>query len=191
VSQGQGFPEEEAMKQKLVSTVSLLSVSVLALALGGEARGTAASKSQIAIHEQGKNPQTNLQAKGAFPRGTFTIDLALSPFGPRGTTVITTSPGNPRQVNGQKVTQFTGTDTLKNTKGQLELAFRGIHIEVNNKLTPSGFQVGPSVEYGTWKIRTATGIYEGWKGGGNWAAALYGYSPSQPYSVEWDGHITH
>jgi hypothetical protein len=123
-------------------------------------------------------------------RGTFTIELALSPFGPGGTTKIALNPGNLRQVNGQKVTPFDGTDHLKSAKGQLELAVRGVHIEVNNKLAPSGYQVGPSVEYGTWKIRTATGIYKGWKGGGNWAAALYGYTNVQPYSVEWDGYIT-
>jgi hypothetical protein len=155
------------------------------------ASGGTASKSQIAIHEVGKQLQTGTQSQGNFPRGTFTIDLALTPFGPKGTTIATSSPSNPTQVKGQERTQFTGTDTLKSTKGQLELAFRGVHIEVNDKLTPSGFHVGPAVEYGTWKVRTATGIYQGWRGGGNWAAVLYGYGKSQPYSVEWDGYVTH
>jgi hypothetical protein len=49
--------------------------------------------------------------------------------------------------------------------------------------------LGPAAEYGTWKIKTATGIYHGWKGGGIWAAVVYG-GKVEPYSVEWDGSIT-
>jgi hypothetical protein len=57
---------------------------------------------------------------------------------------------------------------------------------VNGKLTSSGFLVGPAVEYGTWRIKTATGIYQGWKGGGIWASATYGHVHPGPYSVERD-----
>jgi hypothetical protein len=66
-----------------------------------------------------------------------------------------------------------------------------MHIDVNMKATPSGGNtVGNAAEYGTWKITAATGIYQGWKGGGNFAAVSYGYQNLQPSSVEWDGYIT-
>jgi hypothetical protein len=61
---------------------------------------------------------------------------------------------------------------------------------VNQKVTPSGDVVGSAAEYGTWKITAATGIYQGWKGRGTFAAVLYGYQNAQPYSVEWDGYVT-
>lgn len=174
----------------VVAVVSLLA-GALGVSLDGGASGATASKSRIAIHQQGKNDQTTTQAQGAVLRGTFRIELDLTPYGRRGTTTITTSPSNVHTVNGQDQTPFIGTDRLKSAKGELQLAFRGIHIDVNSKLLPSGYRVGPQVEYGTWTIKSATGIYKGWKGGGNWAASLYGYTPSQPYSVEWDGYITH
>ena len=70
------------------------------------------------------------------------------------------------------------------------IAFNGTHIPVNNKATSSGIAVGPAVESGTWKIKSASGAYEGWKGGGLFAAAIYGYTINPSYSVEWDGEIT-
>jgi hypothetical protein len=72
----------------------------------------------------------------------------------------------------------------------IDLRFTGIHIDVNQKVTPSGDVVGSAAEYGTWKITAATGIYQGWKGRGTFAAVLYGYQNAQPYSVEWDGYVT-
>jgi len=70
------------------------------------------------------------------------------------------------------------------------LSVKGTHIDVNSKLNTSGQLVGPAAEHGTWKIKSATGIYQGWKGGGNWASIGSGYENVQPYSVEWDGYIT-
>jgi hypothetical protein len=165
---------------------SVVALSV-ASAAAGVASGSAASRSQIAIHEQGKHNITN----ESLPiLGTFTIELAGAPFGPKGTTTIAPAPGATTYVNGQARTAITGTDTLTSTKGRIVLAITGTHISVNGKLTPSGFLVGPTVEYGTWKIKTATGIYQGWKGRGNWASTEYGYTQPEPYSVEWDGYIT-
>ena len=155
-------------------------------AVGGVASGNTASKAQINIHESGTiNTAKPPFAQGAI-RGKFTIQLNLSPFGPGGTTAIVPSPAPTKYVNGEEQIPFTATDHLTSKTGTLELAIKGIHIDVNINAN----RLGPAAEYGTWKIRSATGIYEGWKGGGNWASVAYGYGKLQPYSVEWSGYIT-
>ena len=177
------------MERSVLAAGSLLAASVIALAVGGAAWGTSASRSQIAIHEQGTD-HVNQQGTTGAVRGKFTIDLALTPFGPDGTTVIYAIPAATRKVNGQVQVPFVATDHLTSKTGRLTLAVKGTHFDVNNKLSPSGVFVGPKAEYGTWRIEAATGIYQGWKGGGNWASVAYGYGNVQPYSVEWDGFIT-
>ena len=156
---------------------------------GAAQPGRASAKLQIAIHEQGTD-HVNQQGTTGAVRGKFTIDLALTPFGRGGTTVIYAIPTTTRKVNGQVQVPFVATDHLTSETGRLTLAVKGTHFDVNNKLSPSGVFVGPKAEYGTWKIEAATGIYQGWKGGGNWASVAYGYGNVQPYSVEWDGFIT-
>jgi hypothetical protein len=93
-------------------------------------------------------------------------------------------------VNGQAEIPLTGSDTLTSKSGQITLALRGTYVGVNSTLSSSGQALGPGAEYGTWKIKSASGMYQGWKGGGNWAAVISGYSIAQPYSLEWDGYIT-
>ena len=170
---------------RLLMLASPFAVSVIAVAVGGGASGATASKSLVAIHVQGANP-LNQYTKGIH--GSFNVELAKTPFA-RGTSLIYPTPAATRIVNGQEQTSFAGEDTLTNAKGKLVLAFRGIHIDVNGKLV-SGQVVGPAAEYGTWKVRSATGIYQGWRGGGNWASVACCYQNAQPYSVEWDGYIT-
>jgi hypothetical protein len=172
---------------KTMQRVAMVVVLLVAVAAAGAASGSGASRSQIAIHEQGKN---NLTTSGAPELGTFTIDLAGAPFGPKGTTRIFPSAGATTYVNGQTRIGVIATDTLTSTKGRIVLAITGTHIDVNGKLTPSGHFVGPAVEYGAWKVKSATGIYHGWKGGGVWASVGYGYVQPEAYSVEWDGYIT-
>jgi hypothetical protein len=173
-----------------VAFVLLLSVSGVAVAVSGVAPGSTASRSLIAIHEQGTNNLNGQSGNGAT-HGTFTIELQKAPFGPGGTTVIYAIPsGTGGAVKGQEQIPFVATDHLTGKTGKIVLAVKGTHIDVNSKLNTSGQVVGPAAEYGTWKIRTATGIYQGWKGGGNWASVAYSYRNVQPYSVEWDGYIT-
>ena len=168
---------------KVLAVLAVLAVP----AVGGVASGNTASKAQINIHESGKiNTAKPPFAQGAI-RGKFTIQLKLSPFGPGGTTAIVPVPAPTKYVNGEEQIPFTATDHLTSKAGTLELAIKGIHIDVNVKDTNDR---GPFAEYGTWKIRAATGTYEGWKGGGSWASAAVGYGKIQPYSVEWDGYIT-
>jgi hypothetical protein len=167
----------------VIAFVSLLAVSVIAVA----ANGSTASRSTIAIHEHGTNP---VAQGSAGMRGTFTIDLAGAKSGPSGTTYSYPDPSPTRYVDGEAQTPFVGTDTLTSKQGHIELAVIGTHIDVNNKLLSSGSVVGPAAEYGTWTIKTATGIYRRWRGGGNWASVTYGYGDVEPYSVEWDGYVT-
>jgi hypothetical protein len=172
---------------RTVMFVSLPLASVIALAVGGVARGTTASTSLIAIHEHGTDPVASI-SRGAT--GNFTIQLAGSHFGPAGSTYNVPDPALDTHVNGEDQIPFIGRETLSSAKGRIELAYVGTEIMVNSKPLPSGSVVGPAVEYGTWKVKTASGIYRGWKGGGNWAAVIHGYGRVEPYSVEWDGYIT-
>jgi hypothetical protein len=174
---------------RALAFVSVLSGGAIALALGGAASASTASRTQIEIHEQGTNLVNQPGATGSM-HGKFTIELKLAPFGPGGTTVVYGEPVAIRQVNGQEQITLAASDRLTSKTGTIEIAAKGIHIDVNSKLSPSGHRIGPAAEYGTWKIRAATGIYEGWKGGGNFASVAYGYGKAQPYSVEWDGYIT-
>lgn len=123
-------------------------------------------------------------------RGKFTIYLRGLPFGPAGTTLWFALPGNTRYVHGQAQIPFSGTDHLTSKKGRIDLAINGTRIDLNQKVTPSGNVFGPMVRYGTWKVASATGIYQGWKGGGDFAELFFGYQNAQPYSVEWDGFVT-
>jgi hypothetical protein len=168
----------------------VVALAIVAGALGSPSARSAstASRKQIAIHEQGTDNRLGQGTAGAV-RGKFTIELAKTPFGPGGTTVIYATPSGTRQVNGQVQIPFGATDRLTSKNGTIDLAISGIHIDVNGKLHPSGTFIGPAAEYGTWKIRTATGIYQGWRGGGNWASVASGYRNRQPYSVEWDGYV--
>ena len=175
------------MKRKLLTFAA---VGILAaLSLGSPLGATPAAKSLIQIHESGTINELKSDVQGAV-KGKFTIELKLSPFGPAGTTAIYAVPATTRVVNGQQQIPFTATDNMTSKGGTLVIAVKGIHFDVNPKTTPSADQFGPAAEYGTWKIRSATGIYEGWKGGGNWASVSYGYKKIEPYSVEWDGYVT-
>lgn len=166
---------------KVLAVLAVLPVP----AVGGVASANTASKAQINIHESGTiNTAKGPSAPGAI-RGKFTIQLKLSAFGPGGTTAIVPVPATTKYVNGEEQIPFTATDNLTSKTGTLELAITGIHIDVNVNAN----RLGPAAEYGTWKIKSATGIYAGWKGGGSWASVAYGYGKLQPYTVEWSGYI--
>jgi len=176
--------------RRLATLASLLCVAVVALPIPGVAARTTAPRSQskIVIHEHGTNIQDS--APGSGVRGTFTIELEGRRFGPAGTTIYYGAPGPTKYVNGQAQVPYSGTDHLTSKEGRVDLAVRGTRIDLNPKVTPSGNVFGPVVRYGTWKIASATGIYKGWKGGGNFAAVYFGYQNAQPFSVQWDGYIT-
>jgi hypothetical protein len=171
-------------------SVTALAAAAFALTAtaAAEPKVTVASKVQIAIHEQGKD---SLKPGGATG-GTFTIEVASPGSTPTsGKTRITQVPGPTKYVDGQQRIPFSAEDTLTSSKGQLVIAISGTHIPLNNKASAAGYAVGPAAETGTWKIKSGSGVYQGWKGGGPFASAVYGYTVVPSYSVEFDGYITH
>ena len=50
--------------------------------------------------------------------------------------------------------------------GKLELAFTGIHIDLNDKLASNGVAVGPAAEYGTWDGQIGDGNLQRKEDGG-------------------------
>jgi len=165
----------------------LAGAAVAIVAAVAAASGTAAGggTTQIAIHEHGTTPTGDT---GTIT-GRFALDVAATPLGPGGTTRISTDPASTTFLHGQTRVAFSGIDTLTNKYGRIEIAFNGTHIPINTHLV-SGRAIAPAVETGTWKIKAATGDYQGWTGSGVWAAAIWGYGARQQYAVEWDGSLT-
>ena len=78
---------------------------------------------------------------------------------------------------GQRYDIHSGVDTMDGKKGGLELTFSGHSVNA---------APGLYIEYGTWRISSASGIYKGWKGGGNWG----GSDNEQTYHLQWKGLVT-
>jgi hypothetical protein len=167
---------------------ALAAVGGLTTASAAQSRSGAAASEQIAIHEHGTIP-TRGPGDAGF-NGSFSIELALTPFGQGGTSRTAFQISLVRHVSGQAQIPLAGVDTLTGKSGTLQLAFSGVYIPINTKLEYGNTAVGPAVEHGAWRITAATGVYNGWTGGGVWAAVVDGYGHLQPYSVEWDGDIT-
>jgi len=180
-----------SLKIARAKSTAVAFLTIVAFASGDVSSASSVSSAQIAIHEQGTtNSNPKLPFDKRYPHGTFTIQLAGLTPNPAGTTALVPQPAQTRYVDGETQIPFVGSDTLTTKGGKLELAFKGVHIDVNSKLGSSGVATGPAAEYGTWTVRSGTGTFAGWKGGGVWAASIYGYGLVQPYSVEWDGSIT-
>jgi len=130
------------------------------------ADATSAGKFRLVIEESGSVPTLQgkfvLYAPSSTDSGTSTIVYRIGPVRYRG---------------GQRYEIHSGVDTMHSKKGGLTLTFTGPSVNA-----------GPSlyVEYGTWHISSASGIYKGWKGGGNWA----GTDNEQTRHFQWEGLIT-
>jgi hypothetical protein len=163
-----------------VAGVALLVVSSIALGSTGGQQTPSAAGSPISIVNR---LSATMSADHTF-KGKFLMEVD----GVRYAGTATVSPnraGGPNKiVGGQKQIPVRGHANLKSTKGTLSLVFRGVDIEVQN-IDPA--KNGFTVEYGTWQIQGATGIYNGWKGGGRWADA----STPSAHNIEWDGFVTH
>src|SRR5262249_43652383 len=130
------------------------------------AEATTARKVRIVIEESGSVPTLRgrflLYALASTDSGTSAIKYRVSPV---------------RFRNGQRYEIHTGIDTMTGMKGVLTLAWTGPSVNA-----------GPSlyIEYGTWRISSASGAYQGWKGGGNWA----GTDNEQTRHFQWEGVVT-
>jgi hypothetical protein len=146
----------------------LVFVAVLvtgALTVGG-ADATSAGKFRVVIEESGSVSSFQgrfvLYAPASTDSGTSALQVQISPVRYRG---------------GQRYEIHSGVDTMHSKKGGLKLTFSGPSVNA-----------GPSlyIEYGTWRISSASGIYKGWKGGGNWG----GTDNEQTYHLQWEGLVT-
>jgi len=131
------------------------------------ADATSAGKGRVVIEENGSVSSMQgrfvLYPPSNIPdSGTSTLFVQISPYRYRG---------------GQRYDVHHGTDTLVGKKGGLKLTFSGPSVNAGP---------GLYIEYGTWRISSATGIYKGWKGGGNWG----GTDNERTYHIEWEGLIT-
>ena len=101
--------------------------------------------------------------------------ISSSQFG--GTSALQVQISPVRYRDGQRYEIHSGVDTMHDKKGGLKLTFSGPSVNA-----------GPSlyIEYGTWRISSASGIYKGWKGGGNWG----GTDNEQTYHLQWEGLVT-
>jgi hypothetical protein len=146
----------------------LLFLAVLvtgAIAVSGT-EATSAGKVRVVIEESGSVPTLQgrfvLYGPASTDSGTSTIQYRVGPV---------------RYREGQRYEIHSGVDTMRSKKGGLTLTFTGPSVNA-----------GPSlyVEYGTWHISRASGIYKSWKGGGNWA----GTDNEQTRHFQWEGLIT-
>jgi hypothetical protein len=132
----------------------------------GEADGTSAGKFRVVIEESGSvssfQGRFALYAPMSTDSGTSALQVQISPV---------------RYRSGQRYEIHSGVDTMHGKKGGLKLTFSGPSVNA-----------GPSlyIEYGTWRISSASGVYKGWKGGGNWG----GTDNEQTYHLQWEGLIT-
>jgi hypothetical protein len=149
-------------------------------------RRTTAAKMQIAIHEiwRGAEPPHSIRAK--FTIESRNAGVTLASLG-SGIAIIYPNISPPKYVGGQEIWTFTGSQALTSKNGTLQFSFRGNTDFVNSKLSSSGQVLTWENERGTWKITDATGVYQGWKGGGRFAAV----DPPLETNSEFDGYVTH
>jgi hypothetical protein len=132
----------------------------------GGADGTSAGKFRVVIEESGSVSSFQgrfvLYARASTDSGTSALQVQISPVRYRG---------------GQRYEIHSGVDTMHGKKGGLKLSFSGPSVNAGSSLY---------IEYGTWRVSSASGIYKGWKGGGNWG----GTDNEQSYHLQWEGLVT-
>jgi hypothetical protein len=147
---------------------SVVAVTLVAVAAGG----STAAKQRVAI--DGKF------TPGA-DSGTFTF-VPLTAGALKGDSGKFTGTGNldPSVVrsNGQRVTVIVGTDSYVGVNGTLGVSQRLVSVAAGRNY---------NAVTGTWKVISGTGAYEGYKGGGTFAAAQI---PSGPLFFREEGYLT-
>jgi hypothetical protein len=175
--------EELVMKNLLRLSVGLSGVAALVLssvALGSSGgKQAVAGRSTIAIRA---TVSANQSTDGRF-RGRFVI-LLDSVIQDSGTIVVIPDVGIPKVIDGQPQAPVLAYGNLRSKKGTLNIFFTGVNVLVQD-LNPA--KDGFNTESGTWKIKSATGKYKGWTGGGRWTNV----SPPDAQHIEWDGYVKH
>jgi hypothetical protein len=148
----------------LAAAVTLTSVA---------AAGPEAAKQRVAINI--KNPDdgtfvlTPLQA-GTFNRDSGTVNLAYND-----PTIV--------MREGQRISIYRNTYTLRGRRGSLSIRERAEFVSVSNEKVP-GFDFTPGVGTGTWKVVGGTGAYAEVTGGGRSG------QQGQPWLVRQEGFLT-
>jgi hypothetical protein len=148
----------------LASAVTLTSVA---------AAGPEAAKQRVAINI--KNPDngtfvlTPLQA-GTFNRDSGTVSLVYND-----PTIV--------MREGQRISIYRNTYTLRSKRGSLSIRERAEFVSVSNEKVP-GFDFTPGVGTGTWRVVGGTGAYAKVTGGGR--SGIQG----QPWLVRQEGFLT-
>lgn len=133
---------------------------------------TAPSKMHVEIRERGS--MTTFQGKFVLELNYVkTFDSGTTQLGP----IASHSTNN---VSGEQQRPIHGTDKFMGKKGTLTISWKSVEIEIDRL---SAIEV--TIQYGTWEITSGTGAYEGWKGGGRWAAVL-----AKQFQGVWDGYAT-
>jgi hypothetical protein len=171
-----GTDGRRVMKRALLTVVaSALALLVLVSTVpraSGRVR-TAVVKTHVAIQERlSAQPNSDQTHSGKF---SLRVNGLLKDAG---TSSVSPNVGAAEIVGGQVQYPVTGYDELTTKKGTLNISFVGISILVNGKFYN---------EFGSWKIRTGSGIYKGWKGGGRWADVGTPIADN----IELDGLATH
>ena len=131
-----------------------------------EADATSARKFRLVIEESGSVSSFQgkfvLYAPSSTDSGTSTLQVKI---------------GAVRFRGGQRYEIHSGVDTMTGKKGVLKLNFSGPSVNAGPTLY---------IEYGTWHISSASGMYTGWQGGSNWA----GTDNEQTRHFQWEGLVT-
>jgi hypothetical protein len=159
-------PSTERRRMPHIAPLLFLAVLVTGAITVPGAEATSAGKVRVVIVESGSVSSFQgrfvLYAPASTDSGTSALQVQISPVRYRG---------------GQRYEIHSGVDTMHGKKGGLKLTFSGPSVNAGNSLY---------IEYGTWRIASASGIYKGWKGGGNWG----GTDNEQTYHLQWEGLIT-
>ena len=160
------------MKWIVFTVAAASAVLVVATAVAGATADSGAASTarlRVMISEKGR--------ERPVPAGTFVLTGAAGLDS--GRTSVTPAIEKVGVRDGQSFKVVHGTDHLTGKKGELIVRFTGVTVDVAD---------ATDVEYGKWSIYTpfATGMYEGWRGGGRWAST----SKDGRYVVRWEGLVT-
>jgi hypothetical protein len=156
-----------------VRIIMLLAVLAAFTLTSVAAAGPEAAKQRVAINI--KNPDngtfvlTPLQA-GTFNRDSGTVSLVYND-----PTIV--------MREGQRISIYRNTYTLRSKRGSLSIRERAEFVSVSNEKVP-GFDFTPGVGTGTWKVVGGTGAYAEVTGGGRSG------QQGQPWLVRQEGFLT-
>ena len=149
------------------TATTLIAVVVAATVVAVAAGGSTTAKLRVTFDGTSSGPQGKFKL---FPAGALRGDS--------GTVISGQLPTPGRMIlKGQDVQTFTNTDTYKGAHGDLTVS-----VSAQQVAAPPY-----NIYTGTWKLISGTGAYEGYKGGGPFAAVE---APTGKVSFREQGYLT-